>query len=68
MSNLVVEITEKIQMLSVSEKNEVLRVLLQDIDGADQDADEAWQNEVMRRVKAIHNGEAAIVALKEWQD
>ncbi|MDN4037467.1 addiction module protein [Massilia sp. YIM B02443] len=68
MSNLVVEITEKIQMLSVSEKNEVLRVLLQDIDGADQDADEAWQNEVVRRVKAIHNGEAAIVALKEWQD
>jgi hypothetical protein len=68
MSNLVVEITEKIQMLSVSEKNEVLRVLLQDIDGADQDADEAWQNEVVQRVKAIHNGEAAIVALKEWQD
>ncbi|WP_312514746.1 addiction module protein [Massilia sp.] len=68
MSNAVAEITEKIKTLSVSEKNELLRLLLQDVDGADQDADEAWQNEVVRRVKAIHNGEAAIVALKEWQD
>jgi len=68
MSNLVAEIAEKIQTLSVSEKNELLRLLLQDIDGADQDADEAWQNEVVRRVKAIHNGETAIHALKEWQD
>lgn len=68
MSNLMAEIAEKIQMLSVSEKNELLRLLLQDVDGADQDADEAWQNEVVRRVKAIRNGEAAIVALKEWQD
>lgn len=68
MSNLVDEIAEKIGTLSVSEKSDLLRLLLQDIDGADQDADEAWQNEVVRRVKAIHNGEAAIVALKEWQD
>jgi len=68
MSNLVDEIAEKIQTLSVSEKTDLLRLLLQDIDGADQDADEAWQNEVVRRVKAIHNGETAIVALKEWQD
>jgi len=68
MSNLVTEIAEKIQMLSASEKSDLLRLLLQDIDGADQDADEAWQNEVVRRVKAIHNGEAAIHALKEWQD
>ena len=68
MSNAVAEIAEKIQSLSTSEKNELLRLLLQDVDGADQDADEAWQNEVVRRVKAIHNVEAAIVALKEWQD
>lgn len=68
MSNAVAEIAERIKTLSTSEKNELLRLLLQDVDGADQDADEAWQNEVVRRVKAIHNGEAAIVALKEWQD
>ncbi len=66
MTTLVAEITEKIQLLSASEKNDVLRILLQDLDGADdQDADEAWRNEVVRRVKAIHNGEAAIQALKE---
>jgi hypothetical protein len=69
MTTLIDEITEKIQMLSASEKNEVLRMLLQDLDGVDdQDADEAWRNEVVRRVQAIHNGEAAIKALQEeWQ-
>jgi hypothetical protein len=69
MTTLIDEITEKIQMLSASEKNEVLRMLLQDLDGVDdQDADEAWRNEVVRRVQAIHNGEAAIKSLQEeWQ-
>jgi hypothetical protein len=66
MANLVAEIAEQIQLLSASEKNELLRMLLKDLDGVDdQDADEAWRNEVVRRVKAIHNGEAAIRALQE---
>lgn len=68
MSNLVGEIAEKIRMLSAAEKQQVLQLLLQDIDGPDQDADEAWRNEVVRRVQAIRNGEAAIKALKEWQE
>ena len=68
MSNVVAEIAEKIQTLSVWEKHELLRMLLQDIDTHDEDADEAWRNEVVRRVKAIRNGEAAIKALQEWQD
>ncbi|MDN4060744.1 addiction module protein [Massilia sp. YIM B02769] len=55
-------------MLSAEEKNELLRVLLKDVDGADEDADEAWRNEVVRRVKAIRNGEAAIKALQDWQE
>jgi hypothetical protein len=66
MANLVSDISEQIQLLSASEKNEILRMLLKDLDGVDdQDADEAWRNEVVRRVKAIHNGEAAIRALQE---
>jgi len=68
MTNLVTEITEKIQMLTATEKQQVLQLLLHDIDSPDQDADEMWRNEVVRRVQAIHNGEAAIRALKEWQD
>jgi hypothetical protein len=56
-------------MLSAADKNELLRLLLQDLDGTDQDADEAWRDEVVRRVKAIRNGEAAIRALQEeWQE
>jgi hypothetical protein len=70
MSNVVAEIAEKIQLLSTAEKHDLLRLLLRDIDGtADEDADEAWRNEVVRRVKAIRNGEAAIQALREeWQE
>jgi len=68
MSPLVAEISEKIQMLSAEEKHELLRVLLKVVDGADEDADEAWRNEVVRRVKAIRNGEAAIKALQDWQE
>lgn len=68
MSNLVAEIAEKIQQLSMEEKHSLVRLLLQDIDGPDEDADEAWHNEVIRRVKAIRNGEAAIRSLQEWQD
>lgn len=68
MSNLVAEIAEKIQLLSAEEKHELVRMVLQDIDGPDEDADQAWRNEVVQRVKAIRNGEAAIRALKEWQE
>lgn len=68
MSNQVAEIAEKIQLLSADEKHALVRLLLQDIDAPDEDADEAWRNEVVRRVKAIHNGEAAIRALQEWQE
>lgn len=68
MSNAVAEIAERLKQLSPAEKQEVMQLLLQDIDGPDQDADEAWRNEVVRRVKAIRNGEAAIQALKEWQE
>lgn len=68
MSNQVAEIAAKIQLLNADDKHALLRMLLQDIDGPDQDADEAWRNEVVRRVKAIRNGEAAIRALQEWQE
>ena len=68
MSNVVAEIAERIQTLSTAQKQELLHVLLQDIDGADLDADEAWREEVIQRVKAIRNGEAAIRALNEWQE
>jgi hypothetical protein len=70
MSALVAEITAKFQLLTSAEKNDLLRVLLLEIDDSvDQDADEAWRNEIVRRVKAIRNGEAAIRALQEqWQE
>lgn len=68
MSDAVAEIAERLKFLSPAEKQEIMQLLLQDIDGPEEDADEAWRNEVVRRVKAIRNGEAAISALKEWQE
>ena len=69
MSTLVAEIAGKLKLLSSAEKNDLLRLLLLDIDAVDEDADEAWRNEIVSRVKAIRNGEAAIKALQEeWQE
>ena len=69
MSILIAEITDKIQRLSSAEKNDLLRLLLLDTDGAvDPDADQVWREEIVHRVKAIHSGEAAIRTLQaQWQ-
>jgi hypothetical protein len=66
MSERVAGIVEKIKLLSKSEKSDLLRLLLLEIDGAaDPDADEAWRVEIERRVKAIHSGEAELTAVGE---
>jgi hypothetical protein len=64
----VAELAAQIQQLSVSEKQELMHLLLTDSDEPEQDADEAWRAEIVRRVKAIRNGEAAIRALQDWQE
>jgi hypothetical protein len=64
----VAELATQIQQLSASEKRELLQLLLTDSDEPEQDADEAWRAEIVRRVKAIRNGEAAIRALQDWQE
>ncbi|MFK3741234.1 addiction module protein [Massilia sp. TN1-12] len=61
----VAELATQIQQLSAADRHELLRLLLVDSDEAEQDADEAWRNEIVRRVKAIHNGEAAIMMLQD---
>lgn len=65
----VAELAAQIQQLSASEKQELMRLLMTDSDEPEQDADEAWRAEIVRRVKAIRNGEAAILALQEdWHE
>jgi hypothetical protein len=65
----VAELAAQIQQLSASDKHELMRLLLTDSDEPEQDADEVWRAEIVRRVKAIRNGEAAIRALKEdWYE
>jgi len=65
----VAELAAQIQQLSASEKRELMQLMLTDSDDPEQDADEAWRAEIVRRVKAIRNGEAAISALQEdWRE
>lgn len=71
MTALVDTIAGQLKQLSSAEKQDLLRILLLDVHGGveDDDAEEAWRNEIVHRVKAIRNGEAAIRALeKQWEE
>lgn len=71
MTALVEEIAGQLKQLSSAEKRDLLRILLLEVNGGvgEDDAEEAFRNEVVHRVKAIRNGEAAIKALQEqWQE
>lgn len=54
------DVTEQIRQLSTSEQKQLLHFLLQQTGGLEEDADEAWRNEIVQRVKAIHSGETAL--------
>jgi len=65
----VAELAAQIGQLSAADKHDLLRLLLTDSDEPEQDADEAWRAEIVRRVQAIRNGEAALRALQEdWRE
>jgi LmbE family N-acetylglucosaminyl deacetylase len=65
----VAELAAEIQQLSEADKHDLMRLLMTDSDESEQDADEMWREEIVRRVKAIRNGEAAIRALQEdWRE
>ena len=71
MTALVDEIAARFKQLSSAEKNDLLKLMLLEMNGdvVEDDAEEAWRNEIVHRVKAIRNGEAAIKALQEqWQE
>ncbi|MFC5551175.1 addiction module protein [Massilia aerilata] len=64
----VAELAAEIQQLSAADKHLLMQLLLTDSDESEQDAEEAYRAEIVRRVKAIRNGEAAIKALQDWQE
>lgn len=64
----VAELATQIQQLSTDDRHDLMRLLMTDSDEPELDADEVWRAEIVRRVKAIHNGEAAIRALQDWQE
>ncbi len=71
MTVLVDAIAGQLKQLTSAEKRDLLRILLLDVNGGveSDDAEEAWRNEIVHKVKAIRNGEAAIRALQEqWEE
>jgi putative addiction module component (TIGR02574 family) len=57
MARPVSKIQEEIRALSTAEKADLLRVLLEELDGpTDTDADAAWTAEIQRRSREIDDG------------
>ena len=66
MSRPVARIQEEIRRLSAAEKEEVLRTLLEEIDGPpDSDVESAWLKEVERRAGEIESGQVQCVPAEE---
>jgi putative addiction module component (TIGR02574 family) len=62
MSTDVAEIEAKIRSLSVEDKTELLRALIDELDGpADADAERAWLLEAQRRQREIRDGKVKTV-------
>jgi putative addiction module component (TIGR02574 family) len=59
-------IQEEIRQLSVAEKEQVLRTLLEELDGPpDPDVEAAWLEEVERRAAEIDSGQVTCVPADE---
>jgi putative addiction module component (TIGR02574 family) len=66
MARSVAIIQEKIGQLSVAEKEEVLRALLEELDGPpDPDVEAAWLEEVERRAREIDSGQVQCIPAEE---
>jgi len=62
MSTDVAEIEAKIRSLSVEDKTELLRAVIDELDGpADTDAEHAWLLEAQRRHREIRDGKVKTV-------
>jgi len=66
MSRPIARIQEEIRRLSAAEKEEVLRTLLEELDGPpDPDVESAWLKEVERRAGEIESGQVKCVPAEE---
>jgi len=66
MSRPIAKIQEEIRRLTAAEKEEVLRTLLEELDGPpDPDVESAWLKEVERRAAEIESGQVQCVPAEE---
>lgn len=66
MSRPIAMIQDEIRRLSAAEKEEVLRTLLEELDGPpDPDVESAWLKEVERRTEEIESGQVKCVPAEE---
>lgn len=66
MARLVAIIQQEIRQLSVAEKEEVLRTLLEELDGPpDPNVEAAWLEEAERRAREIDSGQVTCIPADE---
>lgn len=66
MARPITEIQEEIRRLSAAEKEEVLRTILEELDGpADPDAEAAWLREAERRAAELDSGQVQAIPAEE---
>jgi len=66
MARRIASIEQEIRALSASDKEELLRVLLEELDGpSDASADKAWLDEAQRRSREIDAGSVSCTSADE---
>lgn len=59
MSEAVAQVLAQIEKLSVKERAEIAYAVLQSLESGESDVEQAWDEELERRVAKIHSGRAA---------
>lgn len=66
MSSAFSELKKRVSELTEQERAELALSLIESLDGpADSDVEEAWRQEIERRVKQVERGEVQLVAAEE---
>lgn len=65
MSNLVDELSRKARSLPPEERVRLAEELLSSVQGADEDVDAAWAEEIKRRLAEVESGTAKLIPSEE---
>ena len=68
MTTQTMEILDVVDSLPIDMKLEIIDHLLESISPTNKDVDEAWKEEVERRIDEVESGEVKLIPLKEVRE